>query len=99
MSSPLDAFNARYRASGGSFPAGAQMLVSDRCNHACAHCCYQVHGRKGEMTLAEIEGVFDDLARQGVLFLSLSGGEASLRPDLPAILAAARRHHFAITRC
>jgi radical SAM protein with 4Fe4S-binding SPASM domain len=82
------------RAEGG-LPIQALLLVSDHCNHACVH-CYQVHGQKGEMTLAQIEGVLDELARVGVLFLWLSGGEATLRPDLPAILRAARARDFAI---
>jgi radical SAM protein with 4Fe4S-binding SPASM domain len=71
-------------------------LVSDHCNHACAH-CYQVHGQKGELDLPAIDRLFDELARVGVLFLTLSGGEATLRPDLPEILRAARAHGFAIT--
>jgi radical SAM protein with 4Fe4S-binding SPASM domain len=74
----------------------AQVLVSDHCNHACAH-CYQVHGQKGEMDLPAIVRLFDELARAGVLFLVLSGGEATLRPDLPEILRAARARGFAIT--
>lgn len=74
----------------------AHVLVSDHCNHACAH-CYQVHGQKGEMDLPAIERLFDELFRAGVLFLSLSGGEATLRPDLPDVLRAARARGFAIT--
>src|SRR5262245_4678493 len=77
-------------------PLTAQLLISDRCNHACEH-CYQVHGEKGEMTLPEIEAILDALARAGILFLHLSGGEATLRPDLPEILRAARARSFAIT--
>src|SRR4051794_10589360 len=83
------------RASPARIPRLAHLLVSDRCNHACAH-CYQVHGEKGEMPLAQVEATLEELARSGVLFLALSGGEVTLRADLVAILRAARRHGFAI---
>jgi radical SAM protein with 4Fe4S-binding SPASM domain len=96
MSGPLNALSARLRPAGDEFPLGVHLLVADRCNHACVH-CYQVHGQKGEMSLAEIEQLLADLAERGVLFLELSGGESTLRHDLPEILRAARRHHFAIT--
>ncbi|MCC6554766.1 MAG: radical SAM protein [Polyangiaceae bacterium] len=87
-------FDLGIKASGG-LPLVAQILVSDACNHACEH-CYQVHGRKGEMSLDEIDAVLEELARLGILIVSLSGGEASLRPDLPDVLRAARRRSFAI---
>jgi radical SAM protein with 4Fe4S-binding SPASM domain len=48
------------------------------------------------MSLAEIEGILDELARLGVLIVSFSGGEATLRADLPEILRAARRRAFGI---
>lgn len=83
------------RKAAGGLPLIAQILVSDVCNHACRH-CYQVHGQKGEMSLAEIEAILDELSRLGVLIVSLSGGEATLREDLPEILRAARRRAFAI---
>ena len=76
-------------------PLSIHVLLADRCNHACEH-CYQVHGQKGEMTLAEIERLFDDLTKLDVLFLYLSGGEVTLRQDLPEILRAARQRRFAI---
>lgn len=77
-------------------PAAATLLVADRCNQACDH-CYQVQGTRGELALDGIEAVLAELASVGVLFLSLSGGEATLRADLPEILRAARRHRFAIS--
>ena len=87
-------FDLGLKATGG-LPLMAQILVADTCNHACQH-CYQVHGQKGEMSLADIEAILDELARIGVLIVSFSGGEATLRPDLPDILRAARRRAFAI---
>jgi radical SAM protein with 4Fe4S-binding SPASM domain len=76
-------------------PSGVHLQVADRCNHTCQH-CYQVQGEKGEMSLDEVKGVLDDLAAQGVLQLSVSGGEATLRRDLLDILRYARSKRFAI---
>jgi radical SAM protein with 4Fe4S-binding SPASM domain len=67
-----------------------------RCNERCVH-CYLDHDDHGELTTAECLKVLDDLARSGALFLTFSGGEIFLRPDLYEILAAARRLHFDIS--
>lgn len=75
-------------------PAGVHLQVADRCNHACQH-CYQVQGQKGELTLEQVKAVVDDLAAAGVMTLSVSGGEATLRPDLVEILTHARARGFA----
>ena len=67
-------------------PSGVHLQVADRCNHTCQN-CYQVQGEKGEMSIDEVKGVLDDLAAQGVLQLSVSGGEATLRPPVQFIRA------------
>ncbi len=76
-------------------PSGVHLQVADRCNHTCQH-CYQVQGEKGEMSLDAVKAVIDDLAAQGVLQLSVSGGEATLRRDLLDILRYARARRFAV---
>ena len=73
----------------------AMIEIADRCNENCLH-CYQVQGQKGEMTTEEIFGLLDDLAQMGVLFLTVSGGEATLRSDLLEIIAHARKHRFVV---
>ncbi len=79
----------------GSAPLGVHLQVADRCNHKCQH-CYQVQGQKGELSLAELSAILDDLASSGVMMLNVSGGEATLREDLPEILQYARSKGFAI---
>ncbi|MBI5516568.1 MAG: radical SAM protein [Deltaproteobacteria bacterium] len=76
-------------------PTGVHLQVADRCNHACAH-CYQHQGQKGELSLDALKAVLDDLARARVLTLNVSGGEATLRPDLLELLAYARARGFAV---
>jgi len=77
-------------------PLSVHFDLTYRCNERCVH-CYLDHDDHGELTTAECLKVLEDLARSGALFLTFSGGEIFLRPDLYEILAAARRLHFDIS--
>jgi radical SAM protein with 4Fe4S-binding SPASM domain len=77
-------------------PLSVHFDLTYRCNERCVH-CYLDHDDHGELTTAECLKVLDDLARSGALFLTFSGGEIFLRPDLYEILAAARGLHFDIS--
>ena len=83
------------KLAGEETPLSAMIEIADRCNEKCVH-CYQVQGQKGEMTTEEIFGVLDELAEMGVLFLTISGGEATLRKDFLDIVAYARKKKFAV---
>ena len=76
-------------------PLGAQLDLTYRCNERCVH-CYLDHDDHGEMSFAEIKDLLDQLAAAGVFFLTISGGEIFLRPDLWDILEHARRLMFSI---
>lgn len=76
-------------------PMGVHLQVADRCNHACQH-CYQVQGEKGELSFAQLCEVIDGIADAGVFTLNVSGGEATLRPDLLDLLRYARGRGFAV---
>ena len=76
-------------------PLGAQVDLTYRCNERCVH-CYLDHDDHGELTHAEITDLLDQLAEAGVFFLTISGGEIFLRPDLFDILEHARRRLFAV---
>ncbi len=56
--------------------------------------CYLDHDDHGELTLAEIKDVLDQLAEAGVFFLTLSGGEPFIRRDFFEIIEHARRLLF-----
>jgi AdoMet-dependent heme synthase len=77
-------------------PLSVHFDLTYRCNERCVH-CYLDHDDHGELTTAECLKVLEDLARSGTLFLTFSGGEIFLRPDLYEILGAARRLHFDIS--
>jgi len=75
----------------------ALVEVTSRCNLACPICFASAGSpdRKGrtdlEPTLGELSGIFLQLVAQGSTFVQLSGGEPTLREDLPEIVAAARK--------
>jgi radical SAM protein with 4Fe4S-binding SPASM domain len=85
---------ARLEANGGK-PLRAMIEISDQCNEVCVH-CYQVQGQKGELSTEHWRRALDDLAELGVLFLTISGGEATLRADLMEIVAYARELGFLV---
>ena len=77
-------------------PLSVHFDLTYRCNERCVH-CYLDHDDHGELTTAECLAVMEELAQAGTLFLTFSGGEIFLRPDLYEILAAARRLHFDVS--
>jgi radical SAM protein with 4Fe4S-binding SPASM domain len=85
---------ARLEAESGK-PIAAMLELSDRCNEVCVH-CYQVQGKKGELSTGEWRQILDQLAAEGVLMLTLSGGEVTLRKDFLELLAYARKKGFAV---
>jgi radical SAM protein with 4Fe4S-binding SPASM domain len=74
-------------------PLSVQLDLTWRCNERCVH-CYLDHEDQGELTTAEIKDVLRQLAKAGVFFLSISGGEPLLRPDCFEILEYARSLRF-----
>lgn len=66
------------------------------CNLRCRMCYNPTHQAHAELTLAEYERLFDDLAALGTVQLTLTGGEVLARPDFFAIAGAARARHFAL---
>jgi radical SAM protein with 4Fe4S-binding SPASM domain len=79
--------NARALALG--IPISAQLDITYRCNERCEH-CYLDHDDKGELSLAEIKQLLNQLAEAGVMFLTISGGEPLLRRDFFDIVTHAR---------
>lgn len=67
-----------------------------RCNLTCKH-CYSISADRdfpGELSMAEVFMVMDNLKAFGVPVLILSGGEPLLRPDIFEISARAKAMNF-----
>jgi len=84
---------AKARERGIAFDTHVDLTY--RCNEQCIP-CYLEHEGVGELTTQEVRDLLAKLAAHGTFFLTLSGGEPFLRPDLLDIVQCARRLNFSI---
>ncbi|MBI3952046.1 MAG: radical SAM protein [Acidobacteria bacterium] len=79
----------------------AHWELTYRCNELCTHCYLDVlpPGSRvpGELTIEECKSILDQLASEGVLNLTFSGGEILVRCDFFKIAEYARKKGFALT--
>ena len=69
----------------------ALVEITPRCNLKCPVCFAQSGGAAAEPTVTELSTIFTKLVSDGNTFVQLSGGEPTVRDDLPEIIEAARR--------
>ena len=69
----------------------ALIEITSRCNLKCPVCFAQSGDAAAEPTVAELSEVFKKLVSEGNTFVQLSGGEPTVRGDLPEIITAARQ--------
>jgi cyclic pyranopterin phosphate synthase len=75
---------------GRTFPY-LRLSLTEACNYRCSYCLpngYQADGRPTFLTLTEIQRLVRGFAAVGMRKIRLTGGEPSLRKDLPSIIAA-----------
>lgn len=87
----------RARALANEIPLHVMLEITNHCNLWCRHCYISDRPPKGELTLDEFKDIFDQLAAEGTLFLTFSGGEPLTRQDFFRIAACAREKEFAFT--
>lgn len=72
-----------------SAPLRMDLALTYRCNVGCAH-CYNLAGREvPELSTAEWKQAFKKLWDAGIPHLTFTGGEPTLRDDLPELIQAA----------
>lgn len=71
-------------------PIHVDFDMTNACNLACHH-CHAASGKRqrDELTTDEIRRTITELHHNGIIELTIAGGEPFLRPDLPDILAHA----------
>ncbi len=83
-------------------PLSVHFDLTYRCHQRCVHCYIPESWRQGggpapELNTQEVQEVLEQLAAAGAFFLTFSGGEIFLRPDLLTILEHARKFDFSMT--
>jgi radical SAM protein with 4Fe4S-binding SPASM domain len=72
-----------------SAPYRMDLAITYRCNNDCAH-CYNARERNfPELTTEQWKKIIDQLWKLGVPHIVFTGGEATLRNDLPELIAHA----------
>ncbi len=72
-----------------SAPYRMDLALTYRCNNACAH-CYNARPRQHpELSTGQWINILDRLWETGVPHIVFTGGEPTLRPDLPELIAHA----------
>jgi MoaA/NifB/PqqE/SkfB family radical SAM enzyme len=70
-------------------PYSAQIELTLRCNATCPFCSFPLLPQtlsKNEMTTNQVKFIIDQIAQLGVNSLSFTGGEPTLRTDLPELI-------------
>lgn len=87
----------RFKALAHDVPLHIMLELTNHCNLWCRHCYISDRPPKGELSLDEFKDILDQLAAEGALFLTFSGGEPLVRKDFFEIAAYAREKDFAFT--
>lgn len=87
---------------GTSFPIGAGLELTFRCNLACIHCYVNLpaadrDAKARELTTDEWKIVIDQCADAGVLYVTFTGGEPLLRPDFCELYSHAHQKGLVLT--
>jgi mycofactocin biosynthetic radical S-adenosylmethionine protein MftC len=83
------------KAFADAIPLSAQFELTFRCNHLCTFCYNAPEGRR-EMTTPEIFETLRKISDFGVLYLTMTGGEALCHKDFFKIAGEARRLGMAL---
>jgi radical SAM protein with 4Fe4S-binding SPASM domain len=79
-----------------SAPYRMDLALTYRCNNNCAHCYNARPRQQPELTTTQWKGILDRLWAIGIPHIVFTGGEPTLRDDLPELIAHAE-HNGQIT--
>jgi len=74
-------------AKGEHIPLVAHISVTDRCDYHCARCS-NIPSKRDDPSLGELTRLLCELKDAGTASVAFTGGEPTLRPDLPRIIEA-----------
>ncbi len=77
-------------------PLHIMFELTYKCNLKCVHCYVVNKNEYKELTTEEVKNILTQLADLGGLFITFTGGEIFVRPDILEILNYAKEKHFVI---
>lgn len=78
-------------------PLSVTFEITPRCNFRCIHCYLGRHRDEvQELSTEQIKYILDELAENGTLFVTFTGGECMLRKDFPELYVYAKRKGFMV---
>lgn len=78
-----------------SAPTSVDIFITSRCNLNCVHCFSRGgEGTIHELSLNDLESIFNQLERMGVLEVRINGGEPFLHPEINKILLTLKEKRF-----
>ena len=72
-----------------SAPYRMDLALTYRCNNRCVHCYNEASRARNELSTAEWKSVLDSVWKLGIPHAVFTGGEPTLREDLPELIAYA----------
>ena len=96
IDSSLSDLSARLDLGRRRLPIDGMIELTFRCNIGCAHCYVKQPAgsateHAAELSTERLKRLLDEIAAEGGLFLTLTGGEPLLRPDFPDLYLHALR--------
>lgn len=85
-----------FHTDGKPRPFSASYAITNRCNLKCVYCDLP-NIKRQELTLDQIDLMFNKLKKMGIMRLGLFGGEPMIRKDLGEIVQLARKYKFFIS--
>jgi len=77
------------------FPLSAQLELTYRCGLECVHCyCKGLENKGKELSTGEWKKILDDLVKEGIVYLTFTGGDPLAREDFLELYAYAREKAF-----
>lgn len=95
---PVSSINARFTRV--PTPVLAMLELTHKCNWACFHCirdCNAGYELTDALLTEDWLGVLDELAELNCMAVSFTGGEATIHPDIIALIRHARKRGMSVS--
>jgi len=92
-----DYFYGRLHNKKKQYPLNGQIELTYRCNLNCIHCyCKGLEDKDKELNTLQWKKIFDEVQREGCLYLCFTGGDPLLREDFLELYSYAKKKCFIV---